>query len=235
MKKIFLLFVAVATLSVGSASAQGWLDALKGAATTVVDKVTGGQATQLMLPGTWSYNAPAMRLTSEDNLLADVASSALVSGIEDKLVKAYSFIGIKQGSCTFTFNTDDVEGDETICTVSYRHLPRDVKRGNTILLDDGLVSLKVLEVGTTDIKCKIERGKNRFGAPCTYARYYIGECVDTFKTETVDRVESSRSWLTEQQYKVLAGLVNAGDVRGASLGLEKLKRRYEKERKNASA
>lgn len=86
-----------------------------------------------------------------------------------------------------------------------------------------------------DIKCKIERGKNRFGAPCTYARYYIGECVDTFKTETVDRLESSRSWLTEQQYKVLAGLVNAGDVRGASLGLEKLKRRYEKERKNASA
>lgn len=107
MKKIFLLFVAVATLSVGSASAQGWLDALKGAATTVVDKVTGGQATQIMLPGTWSYNAPAMRLTSEDNLLADVASSALVSGIEDKLVKAYSFIGIKQGSCTFTFNTDN--------------------------------------------------------------------------------------------------------------------------------
>ncbi|MEE1050177.1 MAG: helix-turn-helix domain-containing protein [Clostridia bacterium] len=86
-----------------------------------------------------------------------------------------------------------------------------------------------------DIKCKIERGKNRLGAPCTYARYYIGECVDTFKTETVDRLESARSWLTEQQYKVLAGLVNAGDVRGASLGLEKLKRRYEKERKNASA
>lgn len=26
-----------------------------------------------------------------------------------------------------------------------------------------------------DIKCKIERGKNRLGAPCTYARYYIGE------------------------------------------------------------
>lgn len=64
---------------------------------------------------------------------------------------------------------------------------------------------------------------------------YAGECVDTFKNETVDRLEAARAWLTEQQYKVLAGLVNARDVRGASLGLEKLKRRYEKERKNATA
>lgn len=26
-----------------------------------------------------------------------------------------------------------------------------------------------------DIKCKIERGKNKYGAKCSYARYYIEE------------------------------------------------------------
>ena len=64
-------------------------------------------------------------------------------------------VELKSGS-EFTLTTREVEGDETICSVTYKNLPRDVKRGNTILLDDGLVSLKVLEVTTTDIKCKVE-------------------------------------------------------------------------------
>lgn len=107
MKKLFILFVAAVTMNVTTASAQNWLDALKGAATTVVDKVTGGQATQIMLPGTWSYSQPALKLTSEDNVLADVAASAMVNSIEQKLVNAYSVVGIKQGACTFTFNADN--------------------------------------------------------------------------------------------------------------------------------
>lgn len=107
MKKIFILAVAMVALSVSTASAQGFLDKLKGAATTVIDKVTGGRATEMLLPGTWSYDAPALRLVSDDNLLADVAASAAVQNIETKLTKAYEFVGIKQGGCSFTFNTDD--------------------------------------------------------------------------------------------------------------------------------
>ena len=34
----------------------------------------------------------------------------------------------------------------------------DVKPGNTILLDDGLVRLTVLETTSTDIRCRVENG-----------------------------------------------------------------------------
>lgn len=107
MKKTLIMVVALATLSVSSVSAQGFLDKLKGAATTVIDKVTGGKATEIMLPGTWNYDAPAMKLLSSDNILADVASSAAIKSVETKLTTAYEFVGIKPGSCSFTFNSDD--------------------------------------------------------------------------------------------------------------------------------
>lgn len=108
MKKIITI-VAVAMVAMCApmeASAQAWLDALKGAATTAIDKATGGKATELMLPGTWNYASPALKLVS-DNALADAAASALVTGVEQKLEKAYSAIGIKAGACSYTFNADN--------------------------------------------------------------------------------------------------------------------------------
>lgn len=108
MKKIITI-IAVAMVAMCApmeASAQAWLDALKGAATTAIDKATGGKATELMLPGTWNYASPALKLVS-DNALADAAASALVTGVEQKLEKAYTTIGIKPGACSYTFNADN--------------------------------------------------------------------------------------------------------------------------------
>ena len=104
MKRLLILFVAMVATA-GSLSAQGWLDALKGAATEIVDEVTGGKATQALLPGKWSYTSPAVRLTSSD-MLASTLSSGVSQTIEAKLQKAYDFVGIKPGSSAFTFNTD---------------------------------------------------------------------------------------------------------------------------------
>ena len=104
MKKIIVLFIALATFSV-NANAQNFLDALKGAATQLIDKATDGKATELMLPGTWNYKEPAIKLVSE-NALADAAASATMSGMEAKLQKAYNYAGIKPGSCSYTFNAD---------------------------------------------------------------------------------------------------------------------------------
>lgn len=86
-------------------SAQGWLDALKGAATEIVDEATGGKATQALLPGKWSYSSPAVRLTSSD-ILTSTLSSGVSQTMETKLQKAYDFVGIKAGSSAFTFNAD---------------------------------------------------------------------------------------------------------------------------------
>ena len=56
----------------------------------------------------------------------------------------------------FTLTTANILGDETRCAISYSELPEDVKHGDTILLDDGLVRLTVLETTDTDIRCRVE-------------------------------------------------------------------------------
>ena len=66
----------------------------------------------------------------------------------------------------FTLTTEDIVGDETRCAITYAELPQDVKAGNTILLDDGLVRLTVLDTTATSIRCQVENDgvmKNKKG------------------------------------------------------------------------
>ena len=58
----------------------------------------------------------------------------------------------------FTLTVEDVEGDATRCAVTYAELPQDVKAGDTILLDDGLVRLTVLSTTASAIRCRVENG-----------------------------------------------------------------------------
>ena len=54
----------------------------------------------------------------------------------------------------FTLKTVDVEGDETQVSVTYPNLPNDVSIGSKILIDDGLVELRVTNITETgDIEC----------------------------------------------------------------------------------
>lgn len=56
----------------------------------------------------------------------------------------------------FTITMDEVVGTKEICTVSYKGLADDVKEGDTILIDDGLVGLRVKSVENGNIKCIVE-------------------------------------------------------------------------------
>ncbi len=74
-------------------------------------------------------------------------------------------IMMKAGS-EFTLTSEDIEGDEKRVSLTYTDLPHDVKAGDTILLDDGLVRLTVLDTTDTDIRCRVENDgkmKNRKG------------------------------------------------------------------------
>ncbi|MFF4753531.1 pyruvate kinase [Streptomyces sp. NPDC002514] len=46
----------------------------------------------------------------------------------------------------FIITTEDVPGDKTICGTTYKGLPNDVSRGDQVLINDGNVELKVLDV-----------------------------------------------------------------------------------------
>lgn len=56
----------------------------------------------------------------------------------------------------FIVTTREVLGNEKICNITYKGLPNDIKQGDEILIDDGLIELEVLEViNDTDIKCLV--------------------------------------------------------------------------------
>ena len=54
-------------------------------------------------------------------------------------------VTLKEGQ-KFTLTTREVIGDETIGHITYAGLPQDIEAGNTILVDDGLIELKVTKV-----------------------------------------------------------------------------------------
>ena len=55
----------------------------------------------------------------------------------------------------FTLTSRSVEGTNEISSVTYKELPHDVKPGGRIMLDDGLIELRIDEVGDTDIVCTV--------------------------------------------------------------------------------
>ncbi|HEX9024286.1 MAG TPA: pyruvate kinase [Geobacteraceae bacterium] len=57
-----------------------------------------------------------------------------------------------------TITTDDVPGRGGIIPTVYRSLPRDVKPGSRILLDDGLMELKVLAIEGERVRCQVVTG-----------------------------------------------------------------------------
>ena len=72
--------------------------------------------------------------------------------------------GIREGSvllkprADFTLTTREVPGDEREVSISFPALPSMVKRGDTILLSDGALELKVLSHDAQDIRCRVVVG-----------------------------------------------------------------------------
>ena len=58
----------------------------------------------------------------------------------------------------FTLTTRELDGDNTIASVTYKNLPKDVKVGGSVLIDDGLIELKVKEIRGTEILCTVING-----------------------------------------------------------------------------
>ena len=58
----------------------------------------------------------------------------------------------------FTLTTEDVLGDEHRATISFPGLVNDVKPGDGILMDDGLIGMKVKKAEGTEIVCEVLNG-----------------------------------------------------------------------------
>ena len=55
----------------------------------------------------------------------------------------------------FTITTDDIEGSKERVGTTYKGLPRDCSKGDRILIDDGKVTVEVIEVSHNDVTTRV--------------------------------------------------------------------------------
>ena len=77
--------------------------------------------------------------------------------IRTGLLKAGKKVTLKEGE-QFTLTIDEIEGDEKKVSISYAGLAEDVEIGKTILIDDGLIGLRVTGKTEKDIICTVING-----------------------------------------------------------------------------
>ncbi len=58
----------------------------------------------------------------------------------------------------FIFTTDDILGNQKRISVTYNKLTQELKKGDPILADDGLLLFRVKEISGNDIICNVENG-----------------------------------------------------------------------------
>ena len=59
---------------------------------------------------------------------------------------------------TFTLTTEDVMGTKERGSITFTRLPEDVKIGSAILINDGVIELKVTKIDGTEIICEVIHG-----------------------------------------------------------------------------
>ena len=96
------------------------------------------------------------QIAAEKNLpiaiLQDLAGPKIRTG-----VFGCGSIELKTGE-TFTLTARDVPGNEKEVGLTYRELPQDVQEGDTLLLADGALELRVEKVAGPDILCRVILG-----------------------------------------------------------------------------
>jgi pyruvate kinase len=84
-------------------------------------------------------------------LLLDTKGPEIRTG---KLESGDEKVLLTEGS-TFSFINEDIIGNETKTSISYKNLYQDVKPGSRILVDDGAIEFEVVEIKGKDVECKV--------------------------------------------------------------------------------
>ena len=119
-------------------------------------------------------------------------------------------VPLRRGA-TFTLTSRPVSGSETVVSLDYPDLPRDVATGDTLYLDDGLIELRVLEVRDgTDIVCQVQTGGRLSSRKGIHApRAILGMHVPTAK----DREDIELAAELDVDFLAVSFVAEADDVR----------------------
>ncbi len=128
-------------------------------------------------------------------------------------------ITLKPGA-RFILTTRLVPGDEKEVSVNYSRLPQDVRPGDSLLLSDGALELKVEETRQKDIQCKVVVGgplSSFKGVNLPTGSVKIPSLTDKDKSDLAFGIEN------EVDYVALSFVRSAEDVRAARRFMKKKK------------
>jgi pyruvate kinase len=94
--------------------------------------------------------------------------------------------------------TREVLGNNELVSTSYEGLPRDVKRGDMILIDDGKIELKVSEVRDVDVICQVIYGgplKSRKGINLPFSKVSAPSLTDKDKVDLEFGMANKVDWI----------------------------------------
>lgn len=92
-------------------------------------------------------------LNTNTAILLDTKGPEIRTGV----LKSGKRIMLKAGE-QFTLTTEEIEGDESKVSITYEGLVQDVDAGRVILIDDGLIELKVVGKSEKEIFCEVING-----------------------------------------------------------------------------
>ncbi|MEG0962743.1 MAG: pyruvate kinase [Lachnospiraceae bacterium] len=102
---------------------------------------------------------------------------------------------------TFTLTIQEILGDNKKVSITYQNLIHDIEPGATILIDDGLIELKVQSMSDTDIVCQVINGG----------------MISNKKGVNVPNVELSMPYISEKDYEdIVFGIEKDFDFVAAS-------------------
>ncbi len=109
-------------------------------------------------------------------------------------------VTVREGQ-DFVFTVDEVEGDETRVSVNYKALNKDLKPGNIVTVNNGMVKFEVTEICGSDIHCKC----------------LVGGVLSNRKSMSFPNKVMSGPYLSEQdKADILFGIENGVDFIAAS-------------------
>ena len=105
-------------------------------------------------------------------------------------------VELKDGQ-TFILTTDEIMGDAKRVSITYKNLPEDVKPGDRILIDDGLIGMEVKEIKVTS-GAKADKDGNK--PKDIICQVLNGGVISNRKGVNVPNVELSMPYISEKDY-----------------------------------
>lgn len=132
-----------------------------------------------------------------EELKRPVAALLDTKGPEIRLMEfAEGKVELESGQ-TFTLTTEEIVGDVNRVSITYKDLPEDIKVGDRILIDDGLIGLEVKKIQAVAGAKADADGKLPMDIVCTVLN---GGAVSNKKGVNVPNVELSMPYISEKDY-----------------------------------